>query len=52
VRTAEEQHLKHLYEAHAVRALRFAYVLTGAREVAEDLMQEAFIRAFDRLDTL
>lgn len=47
-----EQHLAELYEAHALRALRFAYVLTGVREVAEDLVQEAFLRAFDRLDTL
>jgi RNA polymerase sigma factor (sigma-70 family) len=29
-----------------------AYVLTCVREVAEDLVQEAFLRAFDRLDTL
>jgi RNA polymerase sigma-70 factor (sigma-E family) len=47
-----EQHLAELYEAHALRALRLAYVLTGVREVAEDLVQEAFLRAFDRLDTL
>lgn len=59
VRTAEgpavksrEQHLSDLYEAHALRALRFAYVLVGNRDLAEDLMQEAFIRAFGRLDNL
>lgn len=47
-----EQDLGELYEAHAVWALRLSYVLTGDRELAEDLMQEAFIRAFDRLDAL
>jgi RNA polymerase sigma-70 factor (sigma-E family) len=47
-----EQRLEELYEAHALRALRLAYVLTGLRDVAEDLVQEAFLRAFDRLDTL
>ena len=59
VRTAEGQTvedwgrlLADLYESHAVRALRFAYLLSGAREVAEDLTQEAFLAAFDRLDTL
>jgi RNA polymerase sigma factor (sigma-70 family) len=48
----QEQHRAELYETHALRALRLAYVLTGAREVAEDLVQEAFLRAFDRLHTL
>jgi RNA polymerase sigma-70 factor (sigma-E family) len=48
----EQEHLAELYEAHALRALRLAYVLTGVRDVAEDLVQEAFLRAFDRLDTL
>lgn len=47
-----ERQLAELYEAHALRALRLAYVLTGVREVAEDLVQEAFLRAFGRLDTL
>jgi len=44
--------LAELYEAHALRALRLAYVLTGSREVAEDLVQEAFLRVFGRLDAL
>jgi RNA polymerase sigma-70 factor (sigma-E family) len=48
----QEQRLAELYEAHALRALRLAYVLTGLRDVAEDLVQEAFLRSFDRLDTL
>ncbi len=48
----QKDDLAELYDAHALRALRFAYVLTGARDVAEDLLQEAFIRMFKRLDTL
>lgn len=49
---AQEENLAGLYEAHALRAFRFAYVLTGSRDVAEDLLQEAFIRTFKRLATL
>jgi RNA polymerase sigma-70 factor (sigma-E family) len=48
----KQEHLSELYAAHALRALRLAYILTGIREVAEDLVQEAFLRVFDRLDTL
>jgi RNA polymerase sigma-70 factor (sigma-E family) len=47
-----ERHLTELYEVHALRALRLAYILTGVREVAEDLVQEAFLRSFDHLETL
>lgn len=47
-----ERYLAELYEAHALRALRLAYVLTGVQAVAEDLVQEAFLRAFGRLDSL
>ena len=41
-----------LYERHALRAFRFAYVLVGSRDKAEDLMQEAFSRAFARIETI
>ncbi|HEX9375612.1 MAG TPA: sigma-70 family RNA polymerase sigma factor [Actinomycetota bacterium] len=47
-----ERLLRELYEAHALSAARLAYVLTGTRETAEDLVQEAFIRTFDRLELL
>jgi RNA polymerase sigma-70 factor (sigma-E family) len=47
-----EGYLGELYETHALWAFRFAYMLAGDREVAEDLVQEAFLRAFDRLGTL
>jgi len=48
----DEGYLGELYEAHALWAFRFAYMLAGAREVAEDLVQEAFLRVFDRLEAL
>lgn len=41
-----------LYATHAGRAIRFAYLMTGSREDAEDLVQEAFVRAASRLTGL
>jgi RNA polymerase sigma-70 factor (sigma-E family) len=41
-----------LYRAHAPAALRFALMLTGERELAEDLVQEAFVRVAAKLETL
>jgi RNA polymerase sigma-70 factor (sigma-E family) len=41
--------LAELYQAHADRARRLAYLLTGDRAVAEDLVQDAFIRLAGRL---
>jgi RNA polymerase sigma-70 factor (sigma-E family) len=40
--------LADLYETHGPHALRLAYVLTGDREVAEDLLQDAFVRLSGR----
>ena len=40
--------LDHLYAEHAPPALRLAYLLTGDRHLAEDLVQDAFIRMFSR----
>jgi len=37
-----------LYRLHAPDALRLAYLLTGDATLAEDLAQEAFVRAFGR----
>jgi RNA polymerase sigma factor (sigma-70 family) len=52
-RTAEQPgHLEELYATHSLSALRFAYLLTGSREFAEDLMQEAFLKAFVRLGAI
>ena len=41
-----------LYRAHAPGALRFAVMLTGDRSLAEDLVQEAFVRVAAKLDAL
>ncbi len=38
-----------LYDAHVDRIYRLAYRMAGEADLAEDLTQEAFIRAFGRL---
>jgi len=40
-----------IYEAHVDRVFGLAYRLTGDQCLAEDLTQEAFLKAFDKLDT-
>lgn len=40
-----------LYEANVERIFRLAYRMTGDRTLAEDMTQDIFLRAFDRLDT-
>jgi RNA polymerase sigma factor (sigma-70 family) len=47
-----EVRLDRLYRAHAPAALRFALMLTGERELSEDLVQEAFVRVAAKLDSL
>ncbi len=44
--------LEVLYLRHGPEALRLAYLLTGDRELSEDLAQEAFIRVARRLTGL
>jgi RNA polymerase sigma-70 factor (sigma-E family) len=41
-----------LYEAHAADALRLAYLLTGDRTIAQDLVQDAFVKMAGRLTHL
>ena len=41
--------LAELYARHAAEAIRLAYVLTGDRLLAEDLVQDAFVRLAGRL---
>jgi RNA polymerase sigma-70 factor (sigma-E family) len=41
-----------VYAAHARRAGRLAYLLTGDRHLAEDLAQEAFVRLMGRLGSI
>lgn len=47
-----ERRLAELYQQHAGEAIRFAYVLTGDRHAAEDLVQDAFLRLFGRFQDL
>jgi RNA polymerase sigma-70 factor (ECF subfamily) len=41
--------LEVLVRAHQVRAVRAAYLITHDRALAEDIVQSAFIRAFERI---
>jgi RNA polymerase sigma-70 factor (sigma-E family) len=41
-----------LYAAHAPDAVRLAFLLTGDRHLAEDLVHEAFVRLFGRFRDL
>ena len=41
-----------LYETHAPAAMRLAYLLTGERELAEDLVQDAFVKVLGRFGEL
>ena len=43
------ERLAELYAVHAPRAGRVAYLLVGNRDLAEDLVQEAFVRIASRL---
>lgn len=45
---AAEGKLGDVYVSSAPRAIRFAYFLTGDRDAAEDLVQEAFVRVAGR----
>jgi RNA polymerase sigma-70 factor (sigma-E family) len=50
--TAHTGRLADLYARHAPATGRLAYLLTGDPDLAEDLMQEAFVRAFGRFRDL
>jgi RNA polymerase sigma-70 factor (ECF subfamily) len=41
---------RELYDAHVDRVYRLAYRMTGREDLAEEFTQDAFVRAFDRLD--
>jgi RNA polymerase sigma-70 factor (sigma-E family) len=41
-----DERMAALYDAHAPDAYRLAYLLTGDREVATDIVQDAFVRLF------
>jgi len=47
-RAPSRDRLAELYERHAADAVRLAYLLTGDREVARDLAQDAFVKVAGR----
>jgi RNA polymerase sigma-70 factor (sigma-E family) len=49
---ASQGRIAGLYRRHLVGALRLAYLVTGDRALAEDLVQEAFLRVFGRFTDL
>jgi len=51
-RTAEARTLEELYAAHAPGAVRLAFLLTGDAHLAEDLVQEAFVKVAGRFGHL
>lgn len=46
------EHLRAAYLANYGRAVRLARMLTGSREAAEDIVQEAFVRLAPKLDSI
>lgn len=48
-RAGSKARLGSLYEVHSGATIRLAYVLTGDRQVAEDLAHEAFVRVGRKL---
>jgi RNA polymerase sigma-70 factor (sigma-E family) len=51
-RVSEAGRLGELYRRHAADAARLAYLVTGDRALAEDLVQEAFVRLYGRFRDL
>lgn len=51
-RSAETGALTELYRIHAPEALRLAYLVTGERTLAEDLVQDAFAKVLGRFHDL
>lgn len=49
VTEAQDGRLAELYVRHAAGAIRLAYMLTGDRLLAEDLVQDAFVKLAGRL---
>jgi RNA polymerase sigma-70 factor (sigma-E family) len=48
VTEADGSRLAELYAAHAAEAIRLAYMITGDRQLAEDLVQDAFVKLAGR----
>ena len=50
VRQGEAAAERELYDTHVDRIYRLAYRLTGDPDLAQDMTQETFIRAFDKME--
>lgn len=50
VRAGEPQAERQLYDQHVDRVYRLAYRMAGDEELARDFTQDAFIRAFEKID--
>lgn len=50
--TTADQAIEELYREHALRMVRLAFVLTGDAGVAEEVVQEAFVRVWRSWDGL
>ena len=51
-RVSEAGRLGELYRRHAGDAARLAYLITGDRALADDLVQDAFVRLYGRFRDL
>lgn len=51
IRTGDRSAERDLYDAHVDRVYRLAFRMTGDPALAQDFTQDAFVRAFERLDT-
>ncbi len=47
--SSAEERLAELYERKAAACIRLAYLMTGDADASEDIVQEAFVRCFARL---
>lgn len=52
IRDGDVNALEPLVRAHQLRAVRTAYLITRDRQQAEDIVQDAFIRAYERISQL
>lgn len=50
VRAGDQRAFRSLYDAHVDRVYRLAYRLAGRDDLARDFTQEAFLRAYEKID--